>query len=57
MKKRYDSGECGSWCDAFESVKPLVDHSDYDDDDGDDRYYDSDIDYEARRDYYAQFRS
>jgi hypothetical protein len=59
MKKRYDSGECGSWYDAFESVKPLVDHSYYDDDDdddGDDRYYDSDIDYEARRDYYAQFR-
>ena len=52
MEKRYDSGECDNWYDAFESVKPLVNHSYYDDDDDD-----SDIDYEARRDYYAQFRS
>ena len=54
MKKRYKSGECDNWYDAFESVKPLVNHSYYDEFDDDDD--DSDIDYEARRDYYAQFR-
>lgn len=54
MKKRYKSGECDNWYDAFESVKPLVNHSYYDECDDDDD--DSDIDYEARRDNYAQFR-